>query len=275
MSIVTISRGSLSGGQELAERVAERLGYRCVSREVLIEAAALYGVPEPKLSELFDKKPSFWEWLTRSRERYLVFVQAAMCELAQRGQLVYHGHAGQQLLAGVSHVLKVRLIAPLDRRAKNAMREHAMSYEAAVKYVQRIDDERLHRMRDLFDVDWREPGLYDLVLNLEHMSLDTAAATVVQLAGQPDYQPSPKSMKALEDLTLGTRVKATLLANPTTNDIPLEVQANGGVVTITGVITAIDDGQVEERIRELAVATPGVKTVVLDVQFRPVLAHPG
>ena len=94
MSIITISRGSLSGGRDLAERVAARLGYRCISREVLLEAASRYGVPEPKLWELFEKKPSFWEWLTRSRERYIVFMQAAMCEEAQHGQLVYHGQAG-------------------------------------------------------------------------------------------------------------------------------------------------------------------------------------
>src|SRR5438270_8917021 len=127
MSVITISRGSLSGGQELAEHVAQRLGYRCVSREVLIEAAAKYGIPEPKLDELFEKKPSFWEWLTRSRERYLVFIQAAMCEFAQAGNYVYHGHAGQQLLPGVRHVLKVRLIAPPDRRIRSAMEQRGMN----------------------------------------------------------------------------------------------------------------------------------------------------
>jgi cytidylate kinase len=275
MSIVTISRGSLSGGQELAERVAERLAYHCVSREVLLEAAARYGVPEPKLFELFEKKPSFWEWLTRSRERYVVFVRAAMCELAQDGDLVYHGQAGQQLLAGVGHVLKVRLITPLERRAKVAMQQRALSAEAATKHIQRIDDERYHRMRELFDVDWRDPQLYDVVLNLEHMSLGTAVDTVVSLAQQPDFQPTAASIKALEDLTVAARVKATLLANPSTSDIPLEVHANGGVVEISGVVTALDDGQIEDRLRQLAMATPGVRGVVLDVQFRPVLAHPG
>ena len=275
MSIITISRGSLSGGQELADRVAERLGYRCVSREVLIEAAARYGVPEPKLTELFDKKPSFWEWLTRSRERYLVFIQAAMCEFAQDGKLVYHGQAGQQLLAGIGHVLKVRLITPIDRRARTAMEERNLSLEAATKHIQHIDEERTRRMRELFDIDWRDPRLYDLVLNLEHMSLDAAAETVVTLAQRPEFQPTMASKAALEDMTVAARVKATLLANPTTNDIPLEIEVHNGVVEISGVVTALDDGQIEDRLRELAMATPGVRSVVLDVQFRPVLAHPG
>jgi len=275
MAVITISRGSLSGGTELAERVAKRLGYRCLSREVLIEAAAKYGVPEPKLDELFEKKPGFWEWLTRSRERYLVFVQAAMCEAARQGNMVYHGHAGQQLLPHVSHVLKVRLIAPMERRVRSAMEQRGLNREAASKHIQKIDDERYRRMHELFDVDWRDPALYDLVLNTENMSLDTAAEVVASMAQQPDFQPTPRSEKALDDLTVGARVKAALAVNPATGDIPLEVQADNGVVHVTGVITAIDDGRLEDELRAVASGTEGVRSVVVDVQFRPVLAHPG
>ena len=85
MLIITIARGSLSGGQALAERVAGRLGYRCVSSEDLIETAAKYGVPEPRLARLFDKTPSFWERVTRARRLYLLVLQAAMYELARGG----------------------------------------------------------------------------------------------------------------------------------------------------------------------------------------------
>ena len=275
MPIITISRGSLSSGQDLAERVASQLGCSCMSREMLLEAATRYGVPEPKLSELFEKKPSFWEWLTRSRERYLVFVQAAMCEAAQSGQLVYHGLAGQQLLAGVSHVLKMRLIAPLERGIRGGMERQNLSREEAVKFIQRIDDERYHRMRELFEVDWRDPALYDVVLNLEQMSLDTAAEIVVSLAQKPEFQPTAASNKALQDLAVGARVKATLLADPTTGDIPVQVDADDGVVHISGIVTAIDDGQIEDTLRERAMTVPGVSQVLLDIQFRPVLAHPG
>jgi cytidylate kinase len=275
MSVITISRGSLSGGQELAERVAQQLAYRCVSREVLMEAAARYGIPELKLDELFEKKPSFWEWLTRSRERYLVFIQAAMCEVALASDLVYHGQAGQQLLPGIPHVLKVRLITPVERRIRNAMEQRHMDHETAAKHIQRIDDERYHRMRDLFDVDWRDPTLYDLILNTEHMSLDAAADVVVSLVQKPDFQPTAESKQALDDLAVASRVKAALAIHPSTGDVLLDVQANAGVVHLSGVITAIDDGRLEDEIKSVALATAGVSSVVLDIQFRPVLAQPG
>ena len=46
MAVITISRGSFSYGQEIAEKTAKMLGYECVSREILLEAAHLFNVSE-------------------------------------------------------------------------------------------------------------------------------------------------------------------------------------------------------------------------------------
>src|SRR5919109_2398640 len=147
MSIITISRGSASGGQALAERVAARLGWPCLSNEVIVEAARRYNVPEPELVRTFEKAPTFWEKLTASRRVYLTFVQAAMCEHAERGNLVYHGHAGHALLPGISHVLKVRLVAPLAYRISAVMeRNSGLDRRGAVRYINQVDEERTSRM---------------------------------------------------------------------------------------------------------------------------------
>ena len=273
MSIITISRGSLSGGQALAERLADWLGYRCISSEALIAAAARYGVPEPKLSEVFDKTPSLWERLTKSRRLYLIFIQAAMCELAQQGNLVYHGQGGQQLLKGISHIMKVRLIAPLEYRLKIAMeREGLASREAAMQYLQQVDEERLRRMRYLFNVDWRDPALYDVVLNLGHMSLETASDVVIYMAQHPDYQPTPASLKKLDDLSLSCRIKASLAANPITSGIDVEVRADDGIVWMTGLI---DSGELEYEVVRTAQTISGVKEVISDLEIKPIFPYPG
>jgi hypothetical protein len=46
MPIITIYRGASGEGQELAEAVAQDLGYSCVGREVLVGASRGYGIPE-------------------------------------------------------------------------------------------------------------------------------------------------------------------------------------------------------------------------------------
>ena len=57
MSIITISHEAFGDSRAVAERVAAILGYRCISREVLIEASQRYGIAEAKFFEISEEKP--------------------------------------------------------------------------------------------------------------------------------------------------------------------------------------------------------------------------
>jgi hypothetical protein len=46
MAILTISRGSYSRGMDVAEKVAEKLGYDCIGREALLKTSMEYDVAE-------------------------------------------------------------------------------------------------------------------------------------------------------------------------------------------------------------------------------------
>ena len=60
MAIITISRGSYSKGKEIAEKVAQQLGYECIARDVLLEATEEFNVPEAKLVRALHDAPSFF-----------------------------------------------------------------------------------------------------------------------------------------------------------------------------------------------------------------------
>ncbi|MBS3779973.1 MAG: cytidylate kinase family protein [Desulfovermiculus sp.] len=53
MAIITISRGSYSRGRQVAEKLGQRLGYKVISREVLISTSAQFNIPEIKLKKYF------------------------------------------------------------------------------------------------------------------------------------------------------------------------------------------------------------------------------
>ena len=61
MAIVTISRGSYSKGKDIAEKVAEKLGYECISRDLLLEASQHFNIPEIKLVRALHDAPSVLE----------------------------------------------------------------------------------------------------------------------------------------------------------------------------------------------------------------------
>jgi len=78
MAIITISRGCSNCGKEIAESVAEMLGHQCVSRNILIQTSRFFGVSETKLRKSLHDAPTILDRITRAREGYLSYVQAAL-----------------------------------------------------------------------------------------------------------------------------------------------------------------------------------------------------
>ena len=257
MSIIAISRGTFSGGEALAKRVAERLGYQCLSREANLEnAAKRYMVPAEELTAAMEKRPSFLDRVLGERAAYLTFVRAALCEQARGDRLVYHGYLGQLFLPGISHVIGVRVIADAETRIRVAQRQQNFTHKEAVAHIERVDKERRAWTRFLFDVDWDDAHLYDLVLNLSRMSIATACETVAQLTERDDFKANPTSLKAMQNLTLQSQVSAALATDFRTRDADLNIIADDGTVTITG----------KSRWAEVAIAVPAVVRQVAGVK---------
>ena len=78
MAIITISRGSYSRGKEIAEKVAARLGYSLLSRDILLQASEEFNIPEIRLVRALHDAPSVLERFTHGKERYVSFIQQAL-----------------------------------------------------------------------------------------------------------------------------------------------------------------------------------------------------
>lgn len=262
MPIITISRGTFSGGKELAECLAEKLGYPCVSREVIVEAAERYGASESALAAAMSRAPSLLDRLKRDRERYLAFVKAALCQRAKTGNLVYHGHAGHHLLAGIRHVIRVRVVADISYRVQAAMKRLGMTSHQAETYIKKVDAERVKWTQFLYGVAWADPGNYDVVLNLERLGIQGACAAVLRLAELEMFQPTDESLAALDNLALSSLVLAALARDERTRDGSFQAQAMAGVVTVQGMVRVPG---MAESVLEVAGAVEGVKQVVNNV----------
>lgn len=267
MPIITISRGAFSGGQALAERVAAVLGYRCVSREVLVEASKRYGVPEAKFTEVLETVPHWWERWLESLRLYRIVLQAAMCEVAQGGNLVYHGHVGQELFPGIRHVLKVYLTAPMSYRMEQVRARRGLGEEAARQYIEQVDKARNRRLHAIFGADWRDPSRYDLVLNIAQMTLETASHLIVEAVRREDYQPTEASDQAFQELTISARVQAALVMSPRTRNLTINVRVSQGEVHVSGILA---QSELEQTIIHIVEAVPGVTKVVAEFESPPI-----
>lgn len=265
MAIIAISRGSFSKGKEIAERVADRLGYRCISREVIIEASREFNIPEIMLHRAVHDAPSILEKLTSitfGRERYISYFETTLLKILQKDNVVYHGFAGHFYIKEIAHTLKVRIIADMEERVRALMARDRISGEQAYRKLMKESDELRKWSLHLYGIDTADPTLFDLVLLVKNLSVDDAIDGICHFAHMETFKTTAESQRAIDDLVLAAEVKAALI-----NLVPqIKVIARDGIVVVS---TSLPLGSSQiEKLKEVGANISGVLS--LDVKSSPV-----
>ena len=267
MCIITIQRGTESGGKALAECLGEKLGYPVLRRKVLQEAAAQLGVPAEDVGEKMEERPGRFGRKPLITKLYIAAVRAALVEGARDGNLVYHGLAGGLLLRRLRGVLRVRLIAPMEFRVQTLMESHGMDEASAEAYIQEVDGARAVWVKNVYGEDNTDSSLYDMVLNLESFSIPEACEVVFAAASRPEFEMTAERMKELHDFDLECQVRLALFEDLGTQTLDLDATVVDGLATVTGSAPLLSTGEVGKRITELAASVTGVKEVRLALEW--------
>ncbi len=261
MAVVLISRGTMSGGKLLVERLSERTGVRCVSREDLVTLVNRHGELAQRIVERLSDAAKAYEDFCELRRPYLILMRAALLEYAQKDNLVYHGFSGHLLLPPIHHLWTIRIHAPRGLRVQMTMQRMRCTEVEAERYIERDDEERLRWARFVYGRDIRDPSLYDLCVNLKRMSIDMACNLVQGFMEDPACQATADSQKAIDQLLLATRIEAALSTDPRTDVIEAGARVSNGHAIVTG--PYVDDAR-RDTVLEIAGHVAGVR----DVEYR-------
>ena len=221
MTVITISRQFGSGGDEIAQRVCEILGFRQFDKRLIEKAAAESGISEQEiidyseenhkvrsfLDRLFDRTPAvgqlhYWKEDTQgvrsvevkpmTEDVALSLVQNAIHSAVNQGNLVILGRGGQVLLQDTPSVLHVRVIAPMEdriQRLKWKLKIRHEIYEADIgvrRNAQDVIEERDAASADyikrFYQRDWDDPTLYHVTINTGKLTIEQAARLIAKLA---------------------------------------------------------------------------------------------
>ncbi|HKN18289.1 MAG TPA: cytidylate kinase-like family protein [Dissulfurispiraceae bacterium] len=265
MAIITISRGSYTRGKEIAEKVAKKLGYECVAREALLEASREFNVPEMKLVRALHDAPSILDRFYYGKESFMAFYRLAFLKHLKKNNIVYHGLAGHFMLKGVSHVLKVRIIADMEERVKLEMEREKISEKQAYRLLKNDDEERVKWSQYVHGIDTNDPSLYDLVIRIKEMTADDAVDIICHAVKFNHFATSPESTQAFDNLLLAADVKVSIIEIAPA----AEVFAHDGVVSIKTSSSEFDQKEVVAAVKEAAQKIKDVKKV--EVYVMPVL----
>jgi len=229
MSVITISRQYGSGGDEIADRVCELLGYRHFDKRLIKEAAVEAGLSDQEVIDYTEdsyRVKNFIERLTgrpipvakvsvwkedskgvRSAENVILsddvalgLVQKAVKAAHQVGNMIIVGRGGQLILKDQPDVLHVRIEAPMEeriQRVKELLKQEKQAYQADINLRRAAQDVIVTRdfasadyIQQYYAVDWADPLLYHIVLNSAKVTVEQAAQIIVDLIKMQESEPA-------------------------------------------------------------------------------------
>jgi cytidylate kinase len=209
MSIVTIARGSYSRGKEVAERLAKKLGYECISREILLEASKEFNIPEIKLVRALHDSPKIFA--SDGASHYVKYYRSAILRHARNDNMVYHGLAGHFFLKDIPHVLKIRINADMETRVQEEMARENISAQEALRILKNDDEERRKWSIQVYGTDTWDSRLYDMVINISTLTIDDTVDVIAYILQKPTFQSTFESRKLVADMAMAAKQQADIM----------------------------------------------------------------
>lgn len=210
---VTISRQAGCGAMEVATKLAARLQaetpldqpqWTVFDRNLMEQVLADHNLParlakflpEDRITylqdiadELFGLRPDSWTVIEQITETTL--------RLAELGNVILIGRAGNIITARLPHVLHVRLVAPLDQRITRIRDVLQKTEVQARRFCEQEDAARERYVKKYFKADVTDALQYHLVINTGLNSLEEAARLIAEAVRGPANPPPAPVRRAI------------------------------------------------------------------------------
>ena len=202
MAVITISRMYGSGGSEVAQRVAEALGWSLFDNDMVDAVAERSGLTRAEVTAQDERVPSLVERLAAAlslgspeilppvptgpmettEERIVAVTRRVIEEAVQSGPAVFVGRGAQCLLAERDDALHVFCYAPRAALRNYAMETFKVGPDEADKIISDQNKQREQYVRRHWNRNWLAQENYHLCVNTAWLGLDEAAKLVIDAA---------------------------------------------------------------------------------------------
>ena len=273
MKFITISRQLGSNGAIIAQALSEKLGYKFHDTASIDNVAREMGFLD-SVAGSDERTPSFFKrFFSHKAAINQARLNSVIYELAKHGNGVFLGRGGHILLKSFSCALHVRVIASRPKRVANLL-ERGFTEQTALRAIEESDRERAGFISYAFGKDWDDPGLYDVLLNMDKLSIPLAVDTITGIARSEEITScSLDSMETLAKMALSARAEAAIeeagLSYAPSLSVTVSV-AEMGNVRLEG---TVGDEISKVRAGEVVQAVSGVQTVDNRIRVRAADRH--
>jgi len=191
ITVITISREPGSGGNLVAQGLAEKLGLDLFHQQVIHEMAKSANVSTRFVQTLDEKAMNVLdEWIAALvddrhlwPDQYLQHLMRVVSIIGQHGSAVMVGR-GANFIVPPEKRMRVRIIAPIDFRIKHVAATFKVSPRIAKRRVVRTNSDRRAFIRKYFNADIDDPTNYDLIINTGSIGIEPAVDAIIGALGR-------------------------------------------------------------------------------------------
>lgn len=266
MAILSISYEFGSGAEEIGRAVEAQLGYEYIALgRVLDEAKKAGGTWERFSREYGEGCPNLWERYDWSFMGFMALAQSIILSHALRDNVVLMTRGASYLLQGIPHALRIRVVAPLERRIERVMARQEISRDTAKLLVKQADWEIASVLRQLYGKKWDDPEAYEIKFDTSSRPMEEILDLVRTLLAAKDRLKNPEAQRQLEMRALAARIKAAVATNPEFLIPTLEVEVRGEGILMRGVARSIREHRAIDRAVR---AVSGPVPVTCEIHYR-------
>ena len=107
--------------------------------------------------------------------------------LAQAGHVVIIGRGANVILGDTPGVLHVGMLAPMSKRVETIMEREHLGESEAREYLEGLEEARVRFFQKFFKVSPHDATLYHMMLDMGHMSDETAARIIEHATGDLEH----------------------------------------------------------------------------------------
>jgi cytidylate kinase len=235
MAIITVSRQMGTGAYQIAKDVARRLKYSLVDGARIAELATAYDISSEALQQVDEKPPVSIANDDQRHAAHLSAIELLLLESCRAGNVLIYGRGGQDLLAGMDNVLRLRFVAPFVERVENFAEREWLDPDLARTLIRKSDQQRGGFIHFYFDRDWNDSLGYDLVFNTSRLSPVSIVENIITAVRDPELtRADTGSFRLLEDKILCKRIETELLRSGAVEYLHFTTDVTKGHVTLSG-----------------------------------------
>ena len=183
---ITISRDPGSGGKVIAQKIAKKLGWKLLDKEIMVKLSEELGIPEESFAKIDENTRN---WFADSFNalfnpsyvsdiRYLNYLKKLLIHSAKDGNVVIVGRGANHIIPPEKS-LRVRVTASYKTRVDNTIKHEKRTRADAESWVTHVQNKRNNFIKQYFGQNAYDPANFDLIVNTDQLDLIQARNLII------------------------------------------------------------------------------------------------